>query len=50
MKLFLIQNKVDVIGILETRVNEHKARNILRKIAPNWACQCNYSMEYNGRI
>lgn len=42
LKLFLKNNKDDVIGMLDTRVKENKAQNILRKIGEEWSYCCSY--------
>lgn len=50
LKLFLCQNKVDVIRCIETRVKENKAVNVLRKIGKQQSFCCNYSKAFNSRI
>ncbi|XP_074300965.1 uncharacterized protein LOC141632305 [Silene latifolia] len=47
---FLTQNKLDIIGILETRVKENKSQRILRNKFRGYSSFCNYSKHYNGRI
>lgn len=45
------KHRVDMFGCLETRVKEHKAPQIRRKIAPGWLNAHNYSGgDSNGRI
>ncbi|XP_019257622.1 PREDICTED: uncharacterized protein LOC109235826 [Nicotiana attenuata] len=50
VKTFLAKNKVDVMGRIETRVKEHKAKKIQKKIAQGWNVYCNYPYAENGRI
>lgn len=50
LKTFLLQNKVDIIGCLETRVKTQKASNIQRKFGADWKFACNYDYASNGRI
>ncbi|XP_019248742.1 PREDICTED: uncharacterized protein LOC109228008 [Nicotiana attenuata] len=50
LRNFLQKNKVDILGCLETRVKEKKAKNILQKVAKDWRYCCNYSKGENGRI
>ncbi|XP_019238885.1 PREDICTED: uncharacterized protein LOC109218942 [Nicotiana attenuata] len=38
------------MGCIETRVKEHKAKKIKKKIAKGWNVCCNYSYAVNGRI
>ncbi|XP_019241489.1 PREDICTED: uncharacterized protein LOC109228125 [Nicotiana attenuata] len=40
----------DVMGCIETRVKEHKAEKIQKKIAQRWNVCYNYSYAVNGRI
>ncbi|XP_074283610.1 uncharacterized protein LOC141608150 [Silene latifolia] len=47
---FLTQNKLDILGILETRVKETKSHRILRNKFRGYSSFCNYSKHYNGRI
>ncbi|XP_074266232.1 uncharacterized protein LOC141588700 [Silene latifolia] len=47
---FLTQNKLDIFGILETRVKENKSQRILRNKFRGYSSFCNYSKHYNGRI
>ncbi|XP_074287887.1 uncharacterized protein LOC141613052 [Silene latifolia] len=47
---FLTQNKLDILGILETRVKENKSQRILRNKFRGYSSFCNYSKHYNGRI
>ncbi|KAH0773588.1 hypothetical protein KY290_010725 [Solanum tuberosum] len=50
LRHFLKKNKVDVIGVVETRVKVHKAGNILQKMVTDWKHCLNYPMAYNGRV
>ncbi|XP_074308496.1 uncharacterized protein LOC141643297 [Silene latifolia] len=47
---FLTQNKLDILGILETRVKENKSQRILRNKFRGYSSFCIYSKHYNGRI
>ncbi|XP_074291836.1 uncharacterized protein LOC141618644 [Silene latifolia] len=47
---FLTQNKLDILGILETRVKENKSQRIPRNKFRDYSSFCNYSKHYNGRI
>ncbi|XP_074314288.1 uncharacterized protein LOC141649498 [Silene latifolia] len=50
VNLFLKENKVDVLGLLETRVKNNKAKAILRTRFKRYNVFCNYNKYYNGRI
>lgn len=50
LKNFLLKNKVDILGCIETRVKEPKAHTIINKIAKGWKYHLNYPMATNGRI
>ncbi|XP_074266693.1 uncharacterized protein LOC141589974 [Silene latifolia] len=47
---FLRDNKVDVLGLLETRVKHNKAKMILRTTFSRYNFCCNYNKHKNGRI
>ncbi|XP_074305888.1 uncharacterized protein LOC141641110 [Silene latifolia] len=47
---FLSENKVDILGLLETRVKKNKANKILRNKLRNFDSYCNYQSHDNGRI
>ncbi|XP_074293269.1 uncharacterized protein LOC141620246 [Silene latifolia] len=47
---FLWANKLDVLGVLETRIKEKNARKIIKSILNNYSVICNYDRYYNGRI
>lgn len=47
---FLMKNKVDVVGFLETRVKEVKFNQVCKKFGAGWGSCCNYSHESGGRI
>ena len=49
MKLFLQQNKVGLVGLLETKRKEHKAVTIAANIFPGWHWVHNFSIS-KGRI
>ena len=46
----LIQNKVCLAGLVETRVKNNKLSSVLRGIAPGWQVLHNYEDSANGRI
>ena len=46
----LIQNKVYLAGLVETRVKNNKLSSVLRGIAPGWQVLHNYEDSANGRI
>ncbi|KAH0773615.1 hypothetical protein KY290_010752 [Solanum tuberosum] len=50
LRLFMKKNKVDVIGVVETRVKVHKTGNILQKMVIDWKHCLKYPMSYNGRV
>ncbi|KAK9668977.1 hypothetical protein RND81_13G100400 [Saponaria officinalis] len=50
VKFFLRKYKVDVLGLLETRVREHKAAAIFKKSFSSYKVINNYSHHCNGRI
>ncbi|XP_074290639.1 uncharacterized protein LOC141617350 [Silene latifolia] len=47
---FLNENKVDLLGLLETRVKHTKAKKILRNNFRRYSVFCNYNKHSNGRI
>ncbi|XP_074299622.1 uncharacterized protein LOC141630762 [Silene latifolia] len=47
---FLIQNHLDVVALLETRVKIGNASRILSTSFKHWDSICNYDHHYNGRI
>ncbi|XP_074305709.1 uncharacterized protein LOC141640930 [Silene latifolia] len=47
---FLIQNHLDVVALLETRVKIGNASRILNTSFKHWDSICNYDHHYNGRI
>ncbi|KAK6773771.1 hypothetical protein RDI58_029009 [Solanum bulbocastanum] len=50
LRLLLEKSKVDVMGVVEIRVNVHKDGNILQKMVPDWNHCLNYPMPYNGKV
>ena len=46
----LLQNKVSLAGLVETRVKSNNVRSVLRGIAPGWQALHNYEDSANGRI
>ncbi|XP_074277574.1 uncharacterized protein LOC141601209 [Silene latifolia] len=47
---FLQHNKIDILGLLETRVKLNKSHRILRSKFKKYSNFCNYNMHHNGRI
>lgn len=47
---FLEDNKVTVVGIVETKIKEHKATTIQKKMGSMWNWSTNYNHHRNGRI
>ncbi|XP_074305683.1 uncharacterized protein LOC141640904 [Silene latifolia] len=47
---FLKTNKIDVLGLLETRVKINKSTRLLRTKFGRFHHFCNYNSHYNGRI
>ncbi|XP_074307797.1 uncharacterized protein LOC141642767 [Silene latifolia] len=47
---FLWSNKLDILGVLETRVKKKNADNIIKNKFSNYSVICNYDCHYNGRI
>ncbi|XP_074298283.1 uncharacterized protein LOC141629131 [Silene latifolia] len=47
---FLRENKVDMLGLLETRVKENRAQKILKRNFRTYKAFCNYNKHHNGRI
>lgn len=50
IRAYLLKNKVDICGILETRVKKGNSKNIFRRIACDWDYCFNNEHAYNGRI
>lgn len=50
LKLFLNKHRVDIVSCLETRVKEHRASKIKRKLAQGWLSAHNYNEDTNGSI
>ncbi|XP_019242537.1 PREDICTED: uncharacterized protein LOC109222666, partial [Nicotiana attenuata] len=50
LRIFLQKNKIDILGCLEIRVKEKKAKNILYKVTKDWGYCHNYTEAENGRI
>lgn len=50
VKQFLVDNDISFVGLLETRVKEHKAHRISRALCKNWSWVFNYDSHHNGRI
>ncbi|XP_075091749.1 uncharacterized protein LOC142171925 [Nicotiana tabacum] len=48
--IYLKENKVKLVGIVETRAKEHNASKISRKIAPRWEFETNYASAVSGRV
>ncbi|XP_074267052.1 uncharacterized protein LOC141590354 [Silene latifolia] len=47
---FLWRNKLDVFGVLKTRIKEKKAGNLIKNKFSKYSVICNYDFHYNGRI
>ncbi|XP_074305736.1 uncharacterized protein LOC141640956 [Silene latifolia] len=47
---FLQHNRIDILGLLETRVKLNKSHRILRSKFKKYSNFCNYNMHHNGRI
>ena len=50
IKLLLLQNKVSMAGLIETRVKEKNMKIVLKGIVPGWKMINNYNASPNGRI
>ncbi|KAH0698460.1 hypothetical protein KY284_012675 [Solanum tuberosum] len=50
VKQFLLNKRIRLAGIVETRVKEHNMTKILQAIAPGWDIHSNYQDAINGRI
>lgn len=47
---FLEVNKVSIIGLVETKIKEHKAVNVQKQLGNMWNWSTNYSHHRNGRV
>lgn len=50
LRVFMKENKVNMIAISEHRVHEAKADKIIKKILPGWKWYHNVSTSCKGRI
>ena len=50
IKQFLLNNKVSLAGLIETRVKENNTSTTINSIAAGWKCLNNYKDDVNGRI
>lgn len=50
VKRLLYTHPIDVLGILEIKVKEHKVTDFQRKFGPAWSWICIYSCSDKGRI
>ena len=50
IKLLLLQNKINMAGLIETRVKEKNRKTVLNGIVPGWKMINNYNVSPNGRI
>ncbi|XP_060170802.1 uncharacterized protein LOC132601754 [Lycium barbarum] len=50
LKKFIVDNKVDIIAVLEHRVAQQKATPIIKKVARGWESVYYYSPNRKGRI
>jgi hypothetical protein len=46
----LLANKVNIVGLLETRVKPHRATGIQKKFGRDWRWEHNYDHSRKGRI
>lgn len=44
------EEKPNIFILLETKVKEHNANELVRKCFGKWSCICNYEHHYNDRI
>ncbi|XP_070039255.1 uncharacterized protein [Nicotiana tomentosiformis] len=47
---FLLKNKVDMIGCLETKVKANNVKKVIRRLGNEWKFYTDYSQAPNGRI
>ena len=50
LRLWINRNHLCLVGVLETRVRERNATQIINSIAPSWHSITNYNQHVNGRI
>lgn len=50
LKLFMKENKVSIIAVIEHKVKENVASRIIQKIAPGWKFEANYEHTDKGRL
>ena len=50
VKIFLYNNKVGFVGLLETKVKEHNVSMVAAKIFPGWHWHMNFSLNPKGGI
>ncbi|KAH0664989.1 hypothetical protein KY285_026195 [Solanum tuberosum] len=50
LKLFMRENNVSIIAILEHKIKEGLANKIFQKVAPGWRYEGNYAYTTKGRI
>ncbi|KAH0761484.1 hypothetical protein KY290_017557 [Solanum tuberosum] len=50
LKLFVEENNVSIIEILEHKIKENTTHGIVKKIVPGWKYEANYEYSNKGRI
>ena len=50
VKIFLYNNKVGLVGLLETKVKKHNVSKVAAKVFPWWQWNTNFSLTPKGRI
>ncbi|KAK4732287.1 hypothetical protein R3W88_025275 [Solanum pinnatisectum] len=50
LKLFVKENKVSIIAVLEHKIKENMANKIVRKTLPGWKYEANYEYSNKWRI
>ncbi|KAJ8419728.1 LOW QUALITY PROTEIN: hypothetical protein Cgig2_019166 [Carnegiea gigantea] len=50
VKIFLHENKIGLVGLLETKIKEHNVRKVASRLFHNWEWFHNFSLNHKGRI
>ncbi|XP_019241803.1 PREDICTED: uncharacterized protein LOC109221818 [Nicotiana attenuata] len=50
VRKYIRSNKINLVGLVETKVKEENAQKILKYIAPGWDILTNYREAKNGRV
>jgi len=50
VKIFLFNNKVGLVGLIETKVKEHNTNKVATAFFPGWHWHTNFSLNPKGRI